>query len=270
MNKIVNIVSTCLIEKRHLMDDEIEIIVEEFENLLNIKEHIKSINFDYHRTFNAVAGFDFCRNTLHFNNALITERIFYQYQNNKNDYSFNEFYLIHQLMIILHELRHIVQNKIIINDYDSVIREIIYDSDILQFDTGIYEKFYHLFPIEKDAKVFSCSKMIEIINLCQYFDVDIMKKMYSNLLNVLLDGYHLPGSSKGVLENFYTDVYGDYDRYLEIIEKISTLSTFEKMSFNFDLSKKDLQYLALAYKLLLEGHNPETILMYKGKGLVKK
>lgn len=259
MQKVINIVKEALNNKRRLSDQEMELILEYLLSYYQVIDCVKGIKLDYHREYPEIAGFDVLDASLYFNMNLLNERVFEQFSSKETDFSFFEFFILQQLIVILHEIRHLIQHN---NDFGNreVLKKIILDSDIRLFDNDIYYDNYHLFPVEKDAEIFSIDEAIKIIKGCKYFDESTFKKLYTIYFYALINGYDFKLSYEGTLKKFYESVVKDINRYFAYQELGKELCTHDKMSFNLSLDKTDLRNLVLVPGLISNGFDPEIVL----------
>ena len=127
-------------------------------------------------------------------------------------------------------------------------------------------RYYDLFPVEKDAKIFSIDESIKIISKCSELNIGYLKTLYMFYIHSLINGYSLEQNYYGSLRDFYLNVFQDENRYLKYQQKSVSLSTHDKMSFNFSLEEDDLRKLILATDLAKRGESPEIVLKKVPKG----
>lgn len=265
MEKVIKLVQNALTEQRQLSNNEILLIIELLLNKYEMSNKIKDIKLEYKSKCGSYAGYDSEKEICFFDLDAIYSAIFYRYEDIKNStydekkLSFYELLLLEQLRIILHEIRHIIQ---IHDDFEGkdILKIIINDSDINKYPAEIYKINYSLFPIEKDARVFSFDQTINIIKKSQIFNDDILRIMYKKYFYTLCEGYNLKQPYNGSLGEFYELIVGDYSKYLDIINKTGSLVTHDKMSFNLPLQKDDVKNILAVPDLIYRGHNPTVIL----------
>ena len=259
MKNIVNIVKNALLENRRLSDNEMELIIEMILNYYKVVYNVNSIKIDYHSEYSHPAGYDFEKKMLYFNMNVINEQIFRDFYKDEKVYTFNEFFILHQLILIFHEIRHILQQSYYF-DNNEVIKKIVMDCNLQRNFNHIYNEYYSLFPVEKDAVVFSLDETANLMEMCEYFSKDKMMPMYQIGFNNLIKGYDLKNPQEGLLRKFYEHVVGDKEEYERLQSLSSNLTTYDKMSFNFSINSKDLIKLILAQQAILDNQSPSVIL----------
>jgi len=264
LEKVIELIYNSLKERRRLSDKEMLIIIELLLKEYKIINNVNRIDLDYDYEYDEIAGFDNYNKVLYFNMCLINSTIFSQYTCERSFFSFSDFFLLEQLATIFHEIRHIIQ----LNDEfknKEILKKIILDSDINKYPFDLYNLNHSLFPTEKDAKVFSIDKTIDIIKETQFFNDDIIHNLYVIYFYTLIGGYNLKESNEGSLREFYQKIVGDEKVYFERLTSIDSLTTHDKMSFNLPINQDDRKNLLAVPDFIYRGINPSVILKKKIK-----
>ena len=264
LKETIDLIKKSLFEKRRLSDIEMNLLINLLLKHYNVSDYVKNIEIDYNDKYNGIAGFCNENGTMYFNMNIINEIIFKQYYHphGENKLTFIEYFVLEQLNIVLHEIRHVMQLNVEFSEKD-VLEEILDDSRIEKYSRDIYDLNHSLFPIEKDAKEFALNQTIEIINNCSYFDKEFIKDMYNNFFEMLMEGYSFNNPCEGTLKVFYEKVVSDTSKYLSLLPAFDELSTYDKLSFNMPLNKEDLKILAVYGDLIKNNFDPIKTLKKK-------
>ena len=146
MKETIDLIKKALFEKRRLSDIEMNLLINLLLKHYNVLEYVKSIEFDYSDKYNGIAGFCNENGTMYFNMNIINEIIFKQYYNphGENKLTFIEYFVLEQLNIVLHEIRHVMQLNVEFSEKD-VLEEILDDSRIEKYSRDIYDLNHSLF-----------------------------------------------------------------------------------------------------------------------------
>lgn len=262
MKNIINKLNNALNEGRALNEKEFFDLIIELLNIYGVSHLIKEIKIDRNNLFKEIAGFDGIGNCLYFNIDLITKRINEEYWHQQTPYTFNEFFVLQQLSIVLHEIRHIMQLKGLLND-NKAVKEVINDCDSVSNNAYLYNYLYNIFPIEKDATIFSCYETIRLVKECKYFKKDRLRMMYLAYFYRLIEGYHLTNSKDGLVKEFYEIVMNDLDKFNLLQNEIEELTLHDKMSFGFSLNDSEVEKLKLIPSLISKNNDPKLVLKRK-------
>lgn len=257
MEKTSEIVKASLFEKRKLSEKDISLIIKSMLEKYNISDKINGIEFDKEDKYSE-ASFG-KNNVFYFNMCAMDCSISRHFFEGKSIFNFDEFYLLEQLMIILHEIRHAIQYNC---DYKNkeLIKKIILDCDISKYPNDLYERYYNLFPIEKDAEVFSIDKTIDILKRCNYFKNSIIKLLYTSYFKTLINGYDIKNLSDGKLREFYLKVLNDEKKYLEYLKEYDSLTLHDKLSYNFPINNGDIKNVILIPQMINADFDPRKTL----------
>lgn len=263
MKETVMLIKKVLDEKRHLDDQEMHLIITYLLNYYNLNNEVTEVIFDYYNRSKAVASYLVDDKIIYFNMQKINEQVFYDYNSKKEYFSFNEYFIIVQLMLILHEIRHVIQNSKHL-EYHDILKRIILVCREMEIN-GNYTDNYELFPIEKDAEVFAFDKLIEILRNCFYFDEMIIRKLQIDYFFTLIKGYNFSLSKDGSLKDFYLEVVKDGLAYEKILNLANELTIYDKLAFNFSLNNEELHQLLLVPGLIENGFSPNIVLKKRRK-----
>lgn len=277
MQKCVNLIKKALKEKRRLTDKELEMFIIQVLKKYHVYSLIENINFDYHntnqRTSFSVAYYNSVNNSLTFNMNNLNREVFTLHNKSmkrrKQDthekmLSFNEFYIWKQVITCFHEVRHVIQLcKFPINNV--AITRIILESCYNMENYEIYKKYYHLFPIEKDAEVFAMINALKLFKECDCIDKDVMKNLEMTFFISILKGYDTKNNFESCLSEFCEKVIGDKDFVKDCSILCNNLSLIDKMSFNIPLNYDDIKKLSEIAKLINEGKGLEEVLLSNKK-----
>lgn len=254
---VSEIVERTLFEHRKLNDKEILLIVRSILDEYNISNSVNGVKLLHgvETPYLASFGED---DVLYYNLEAIERNIAKLYADD-SIFSLEEFYVLRQLTIILHEIRHAIQ---IMCDYENkpIIKEIINDCISDSFVRDKYGEYYHLFPIEKDASVFANDKLIDIVKGGNYFKYSTIRRMYDDYFKALLKGYDINKLNKGRLLEFYDKIFHDITRYLNYLEKCKKISLHDKLSYNFSLIGDDIKRVSLVPLMINAGLDPRKSL----------
>lgn len=252
------IIKQALFEQRKLDDKEILLIIKSVLEKYNIINKISDIILDKEDKCIDIASFN-QDNTLYYNMCGIDYSISRHYLERKSIFTFDEFYVLEQLIIILHELRHAIQFNC---DYNNkrIIKEIIKDCDINNYSKQVYEQYYTLFPVEKDAEVFAIDKSIELLKKCDYFKNSIIKLLYSGYFKTLISGYDFSKMEDGRLREFYLKVINDEQKYLSLLAQKDSLTLHDKLAYNFPIDKNDFKRVVLIPSMINADFDPRKVL----------
>lgn len=257
MKEAISLIKKVLLKNRRLSDIEMNLLINILLKHYNVSEYVKNIEIDYNDKYNGIAGFCNENGTMYFNMNIINEVIFKQYYNSQgeNTLTFSEYFVIEQLNIILHEIRHVIQLN---GEFSGkrVLKEVLEDSKIEKYPRDIYDLNHSLFPIEKDAKIFALDQTLEIINNSDYFDKEFMKNMYNTFFEMLMEGYSFSNQCEGTLKCFYEKIVLDTSKYINLLPEFDKLSTYDKLSFNMPLNMDDLKILAVYDDLMKNNFDP--------------
>ncbi len=259
MKDASEVIKISLFEGRKLEEKEILLIIKSILEKYGILNKINDIEFDYNDKYSEIAGFERFDNLLYYNMNVMNISITRHYLESKSIFNFDEFYVLEQLITILHELRHAIQFNC---DYHNkeLIKKIIMDSDINKYSKEIYDVNYSLFPIEKDASVFAIDKMIDLLKKCDYFKESVIKRMYDSYFKTLIAGYDVKVLEEGRLKDFYLKVVGDHSKYLEYLKDSDSINLHDKLAYNFPIPKEDIKRVILIPSMINADFDPRKIL----------
>lgn len=242
MNKIYYKINELITEKSIITPDQIREILPLFIDYYKINYYLKDIEFiksndkgdSWYSRINRVIFMDLDKITEWSEN-------FYTRNSKKiKNLNYNQLHLFFELTVLFHELRHAMQNKIRIatpkTKSDYLLGNII--SECFSCLEDKYEEYYHLFPIEKDAEVFSYSTILKLFGN--------NRKVDNNLWNILINLYLIKiknGYSLNLQENnlmyFYLEVLENPFLYEKYCKMSKCLNLSQKISFNFPLNRDE-------------------------------
>lgn len=158
------------------------------------------------------------------------------------------------LHCLFHELRHVWQVNCLLKENNNASKIINYTDDIRKRDFSFYMKKHDLFPLEKDANVFSHSVTLE-----RFMDADPMvvndheiRFIVDSFLRFMIRNYN----PTVFLDNPLKDIVLSPKAYktkesLEFIKyslmktsiECSNQDLFERLSFNFPINKAEYEYM---------------------------
>lgn len=246
MNEVCNIISTAISEKRILDRMDIYNITSIIIKLYDCDKYLDNIvisdyfvpNIAEYSVYNKVISFNprnmlndsisFCNNrhySLDFNTKIL-------------------FQIFYQLVIILHEIRHVIQNKMISsqtinNTNDYVYKMIMFDC--IRGDLNeTYKRNGNLFPSEKDANFFAVNFVFNLFKT-----MPINNAYFHSILNDAYFYYLYQGYNNyfGILRTFYCNVLSKENVYKHLSKYLNELTTYNKLGINANLNEGDVRLL---------------------------
>lgn len=240
MEEILKIVFNCSKQKRILSKSEIEDIVILLIENYKYDKFIKEINFDNNENY-GLALYDFeLKNINIYNN--VVNRMIYNIENKiivDDELQKKIFENLSIIQIILHELEHVNQYNIIIND-NSLEALIVRLSKLIGIDNE--NMIYEFYPIERIAEIKSYKKIIDIYSLIDKKIIELQGLLDFELLKRDIRGYHLK-NNEIIFPLLSYLIYGKKEFVLESIKLNDIKSESDILLYGLQIDSCKFKYL---------------------------
>lgn len=230
-------------------------IVLELIDVLELNEYIKTILICYLKS-NTLTRYYVNEKKLCIDLKKLIYCISNYIANQKIDCSYEDKILLTNLYIVkilYHELEHAIQEKkinIYFNDETKIlVLSGIWEEKLKKSNLKLYEKEKYLYnPIERQANMMSCRRIIEICNFLN--NKEILNFFKCELINISLQGYEERDINYPIFKYFLGN--SDFLRISDIVRKVRTFDFSERLNIGLEISENEYYSLKEKKKRIIK------------------